>query len=396
MLTFAHDQHGNHIGFDRHKLIQERLLIQGSSGSGKSYLLRSLVEQALRHGLATTILDPEGEFSTLADLYPITAIAASALPSLPSRSALAESSARHRQSYTLDLSDTPPEERPEIVADLIDAHLDLPRSHWHNRLLVIDEAHELAPQAGKVVSRYSIARLAALGRKRGLALIAATQRISKMDKNVIAELRNVLVGQTTHDADARKSLETLALPCTAPHRRLVKSLAYQFLPFGPSLGYSPTSHLLKALPPRTAPPASGIKTANLDPHHLQVTHYLRRSGIFGGLDYITTHSTEAQTVADYLAACLYLDDTCRVEPAPAPTSLGKLLTSAFAHLESRHPLGHFREQPSTNPNASYLWVYWGNSLPPWVSYRQPYRPPQPIDSVLRGHSTYQYLQSKDR
>ncbi|MCU6276101.1 ATP-binding protein, partial [Morganella morganii] len=55
-------------GLDLVELLATRLLVQGNSGSGKSHLLRRLLEQSA--GLVQqVVIDPEGDFVSLSDRY---------------------------------------------------------------------------------------------------------------------------------------------------------------------------------------------------------------------------------------------------------------------------------------------------------------------------------------
>lgn len=53
---------------DLEELLATRLLVQGNSGSGKSHLLRRLLEQSAQW-VQQCIIDPEGDFVTLSDKY---------------------------------------------------------------------------------------------------------------------------------------------------------------------------------------------------------------------------------------------------------------------------------------------------------------------------------------
>ena len=53
---------------DLEELLATRLLVQGNSGSGKSHLLRRLLEQSA-HWVQQCVIDPEGDFVTLADKF---------------------------------------------------------------------------------------------------------------------------------------------------------------------------------------------------------------------------------------------------------------------------------------------------------------------------------------
>src|SRR4051812_43074003 len=55
---------------DLEELLATRLLVQGNSGSGKSHLLRRLLEQSAPW-VQQTIIDPEGDFVALAERFGI-------------------------------------------------------------------------------------------------------------------------------------------------------------------------------------------------------------------------------------------------------------------------------------------------------------------------------------
>src|SRR5215207_3201524 len=60
---------------DLEELLATRLLVQGDSGSGKSHLLRRLLEQSANL-VQQAIIDPEGDFVTLADKFGHVVVAA--------------------------------------------------------------------------------------------------------------------------------------------------------------------------------------------------------------------------------------------------------------------------------------------------------------------------------
>src|SRR3982751_2694204 len=53
---------------DLQELLATRLLVQGNSGSGKSHLLRRLLEQSAPL-VQQAVIDPEGDFVSLADQF---------------------------------------------------------------------------------------------------------------------------------------------------------------------------------------------------------------------------------------------------------------------------------------------------------------------------------------
>ena len=61
-IEMGHTTAGAPANLDLEELLATRLLVQGNSGSGKSHLLRRLLEQQ-RPVVQQTMIDPEGDFA---------------------------------------------------------------------------------------------------------------------------------------------------------------------------------------------------------------------------------------------------------------------------------------------------------------------------------------------
>ena len=59
---------GTEVPIDIEELLATRLLVQGNSGSGKSHLLRRLLEESASL-VQQIVIDPEGDFVTLAEPF---------------------------------------------------------------------------------------------------------------------------------------------------------------------------------------------------------------------------------------------------------------------------------------------------------------------------------------
>ena len=65
-INLGRDTNGLEIAIDLEELLATRLLVQGNSGSGKSHLLRRILEECA--GLVQqVVIDPEGDFASHAD-----------------------------------------------------------------------------------------------------------------------------------------------------------------------------------------------------------------------------------------------------------------------------------------------------------------------------------------
>lgn len=239
-IELGRASNGDVVGLHIGKLVEGRLLIQGNSGAGKSMLLRRLFEQAFGK-VQQLVIDPEGEFISLAEKFDATTIDAATALRVGGR-ALGFHLREHRYSAVLDLSDATNEQRLQIVADLAAALIEAPPAHWHPLLVLVDETQSLAPHyyTGDVdtVTRLraitALADMMARGRKRGVAGVIATQRIAETSKAVVAKAINVIVGCTVFDVDQERA--GAAIGFTAGAARALRTLAPgTFLCLGPAL-----------------------------------------------------------------------------------------------------------------------------------------------------------------
>jgi len=225
------------VSLDINQLVDSRMLIEGNSGSGKSYLLRLLCENAAEH-VPVIILDCEGEFASLREKIDAILIGPEGDVPTDIRSAalLARKLVELRVSAIIDLYELKVHVRREYVRLFLDALIALPRSLWHPTLIILDEAHKFAPERGQgdAISTQSVIDLMSLGRKRGFAGVLATQRFSKIHNDAIAETNNVFIGRTWQDADQKRAGEYLGL--AAADRRMLRDLKPgEFYAFGPAL-----------------------------------------------------------------------------------------------------------------------------------------------------------------
>jgi uncharacterized protein len=202
----------NPVALDLPRLLASRLLIQGTSGSGKSRLLRRLIEQAAPL-IQCIVIDPEGEFGTLREKHDMVLAGPGGEVSIALKNAkvFARRLMELRTSAVIDLYEIDRHLRMQYVRDFLDALLDIPKDLYHPTLVIIDEAHGLCPeQTGGAITKQSVIDLMDKGRKRGLGTILATQRLSKLDKDAAAECGNIIIG-TTSPIDRARAADLLGL-----------------------------------------------------------------------------------------------------------------------------------------------------------------------------------------
>lgn len=213
------------------KLIKTRLMIEASSGGGKSWLMRKLIELFFGY-VQQIIIDPEGEFSSLREKFPFVLASAERddsgmiigeVEADPSTAdVLAHTILKTRASIIIDISELSIDEKKRYVNNFVQALVQSPKELWHPCLIWIDESHDFAPQSshGESESLGAIKDLASKGRKRGQALILATQRLSKLSKDAAAELKNYLIGNTNLDLDQERASDILGFSSKTQRQEL--------------------------------------------------------------------------------------------------------------------------------------------------------------------------------
>lgn len=228
---------------DLEELLTTRLLIQGNSGSGKSHLLRRLLEESA--GIVQQIIiDPEGDFASFGPTFGH-AVVDGKDATLGRLETIARKAREHRGSVVLTLDGLSIDEQLEKAAAFLGGLFDAPSEHWHPALVVVDEAHLFAPAGDnggdkdiRKAGQQAMANLMCRGRKRGLAGVIATQRLSKLSKNVAAEASNFLIGRTFLDIDIARASDLLGIPRASAEeiRNLNKG---EFLGLGPAVARRP-------------------------------------------------------------------------------------------------------------------------------------------------------------
>lgn len=225
----------NEIEIDLTKLVAGKLLAQAGSGGGKSYLIRRLLEQSFGK-IQHIVLDTEGEFSSLREKYDYILIGKGYdIAADPKTAALmALRLWEEGVSAIIDLYELDPDDRQKFVDNFVGAMINAPKKLWKPVMLVIDEAHEYAPENEQ--SKYGIAmqRLASKGRKRRILAVFATQSIAQLSKRIVASCKNKLIGYASETNDVKRAAFELGM--TPQEGLALRDLdPGEFYAFGPAI-----------------------------------------------------------------------------------------------------------------------------------------------------------------
>lgn len=224
-------------------LVGTHVAVVGNAGSGKSGLLRRLLE--VTHGyIQHIILDVEDEFYTLRQEFPYVILGGEngdAPITIDGAGELALTILRTGMSAVIQLNDFHAEDQERFIARFLEAMMSAPRDLWGPALVVLDEAHRLAPQDGETECSAAVKDLTARGRKRGFTAVLATQRMAKIDKNVTGDVNNWFLGRVGQATDRRVAADALGFSPSSKEGRELQSMPNRtFWCMGPATTRVPT------------------------------------------------------------------------------------------------------------------------------------------------------------
>ncbi len=252
------------------ELVTGRTAVIAKTGYGKSWTIRKVVEELLERGYPVGIIDPEGEHTSLADVFNMLIISPDGDVDLTraSPSRLAQVAVKG-VSFILDMSKYKPDTSTKLAAGIIEGLMKIGSSDGF--LVVVDEAKELAPEkgAGSTLGKEAMSTLtwlntlATRGRKKGIGLMFSTQRPQLVSKTLLSQAENKIVLRVEYIRDLSAVIQYLGLSKDVASRisSLERGVAYvegpfTFRPGFVKVGSVKSAHLGSTPNPKPRPPPS--------------------------------------------------------------------------------------------------------------------------------------------
>jgi hypothetical protein len=163
------------------------------------------------------VIDPEGDFVTLADTFGHVVIDAERIRG-GELTRIAGRIRQHRVSVVLNLEGWMSRSRCAPRPPFLNGMFDADRDQWYPGAGRGRRGADVRPRCRRRSDRRSpplslgaMTNLMCRGRKRGLAGVIATQRLAKLAKNVAAEASNFLMGRTFLDIDMARAADLLGM-----------------------------------------------------------------------------------------------------------------------------------------------------------------------------------------
>ncbi|MDD1656257.1 MAG: DUF87 domain-containing protein [Methanomicrobiales archaeon] len=209
---------GHDVAIDAQELVTGRTCLIAQSGAGKSWAIAVLCERLCAAGIGFCIVDTEGEYFSLKDRYPIQWVGRDDrcdqdIQKLDVREFFTRAVVNGTP-VIFDVSEAEMREKVTLLAEAlyeIESLLKIPY------LLILEEADKFIPQSRDSLKK--IEEISRRGRKRGLGLLVATQRPALVNKNVLSQCNNQMLGKLSIENDlkavdlffsSREEVESLA------------------------------------------------------------------------------------------------------------------------------------------------------------------------------------------
>jgi len=197
-------------------VVASRTYIASETRFGKSHTTRRIVEEILENyvgQVAVIIIDPEGEYASLREKYPIIIIGRDIplqveTPTLLASTAnfLAEKVLEASASAIIDISLVDPEAGKDFVDKFLRRFFHLQTTARKPYLVVEEEGEDLAPESGAPGTRTCLeisVNLARRGGKRGIGVIYVGHRPAWISKGILSQCPNKAIGRIEEpDMDA--------------------------------------------------------------------------------------------------------------------------------------------------------------------------------------------------
>jgi hypothetical protein len=187
---------------DAQELVTGRTCIIAQSGAGKSWAIAVICERLCRSGIGFCIVDTEGEYFSLKEKYHLLWLGSDEhadldIDTVNIRDVMTKA-IKNNTAVIFDVSET---EMRERVSELAHALYEIESEIRLPYLLIVEEADKFVPQSRESLKK--LEEISRRGRKRGLGLLVATQRPSFVNKNVLSQCNNQIIGKLSIENDLR-------------------------------------------------------------------------------------------------------------------------------------------------------------------------------------------------
>lgn len=241
-MNIGHYTDGSPVELSLAGIVGMNGLVIAAPGGGKSGLLRKVLEQTYGR-LPHVVFDPDDEFFTLRERHEYLVVGGDtgdAPAEVRNAAALARLVVDHQVSMVIQMNHLKDDD-PQLFADeFLREMMETPRAKWRPMIIAIDEAQRFVPEGAVNDSSAAVRDVMSRGRKRGISVWLASQRISFVAKDVTEICQNVFLGISGLGNDLDRSCKMLGVTrASASGRSLTEMPPRTFWTYGPATARVP-------------------------------------------------------------------------------------------------------------------------------------------------------------
>ena len=177
------------------KMFGQKTILIAKSGYGKSYSARVLIEEGIEKGNTFIIIDPQEAYWNLVGFEYVKAT------QVKSPRKLGILLSQTNKNIVISTKDLMPKEANIFLNGFLNGYKQNIRKGIQT--IVLDEMHKFAPEGEKTIAKDNVRACFQENRSDGLGFIGISQRPARIDKTVISQADNLMIGRVTSVRDCQ-------------------------------------------------------------------------------------------------------------------------------------------------------------------------------------------------
>ena len=202
----------------------QKTWVIGTTGSGKSYTARVLIEEGIKLGNAFIVFDPQGAYNNLPNFLYVKA------EDVKNVKSLALLLSQTHKNTVINMQGSTVEEKNAFMKLFVTEYKKNIKKGIQT--IVIDEAHNFIPEGQQTTSKNVVMSLFQESRSDGLGIIAISQRPARVDKTSLGQGTNYLLGRVTSSQDKKALANYLDDPKTVEQFKKFKDGKFYIMGMG--------------------------------------------------------------------------------------------------------------------------------------------------------------------
>jgi hypothetical protein len=183
------------------KFYAQKTAVIAKSGYGKSYAVRVIIEEGLKNGVSFIVIDPQSAYENIPQMDYVH------ISDIKDYKKYGMLLALTNKNVVISTKGEDIEKQTKAVDTLMRAYKKYMKKGI--QMCIIDEGHKFAPEGEGTPAKGTIRGMFQENRSDGLGIIIVTQRPARLDKTILSQADNLLMGRVTSYRDKNSIMNYL-------------------------------------------------------------------------------------------------------------------------------------------------------------------------------------------